>query len=73
MLLPPNESYEAVITMPQPLHPIPLGQYSMSLKYRNYLFGADGPKDSGQFIDYHGWMGEIESNIVSFSIVPDNK
>jgi len=72
-LLQAGENYEALITMPHPLSPMPQGQYSVYLKYRNYHFGANDPENSDKFIDYHAWMGEIESNTVSFSIVPDNK
>jgi len=72
-LLHSGENYGAAITLPYPLSPMPEGQYSVYLKYRNYHFGVGDPENPEKFIDYHAWMGEIESNSVNFSIIPTNK
>lgn len=71
ILLHSSETYTTSIALPQPLDPIPQGQYSVYLKYRNYRFGADGLDNSREFfIDYHAWMGETDSNTVVFDIKP---
>lgn len=69
-LLDPSESYIASIAMPRPIKPMPPGRYSVFVKYRNYIFAADGPNQSESFIDYHAWMGDIASNALSFEIDP---
>ncbi len=69
VLLHPAESYATSIVMPRPRGSMPKGQYSVYLKYKNYLFGADSP-DREFFIDYNAWMGEIDSNTVIFQVIP---
>jgi hypothetical protein len=70
ILLSPSQSYTTSMTVLHPVSPMPEGRYSLSLKYSNYRFDSQSPDKSGPtFLDYHAWMGEITSNVVTFDIV----
>lgn len=69
--LKPNEDYSVTLQIPEFLEPLPPGHYSISLVYRNYMYGAydpEGPEDT--FLDLHAWLGEKRSNTASFEVTP---
>ena len=50
--------------------PLPAGRYNLYLMYANQDFGADVVNESGSyFLDFDAWMGELQSNTVTFEII----
>lgn len=72
IVLRPGKSYSVNMpVIPKPKGPVPTGAYSVSATYKNYTPGAIPDKDDNVYlIDYGAWMGEITSNEVNFTVVP---
>ncbi len=65
-----QQAYSSVVPLiPRPREPLPRGKYSVVGMYQNYFFGAYVTTEL-YFTDYNAWMGEVETNSVTFEVVP---